>query len=327
MNDFAVFRCDAGVDHPQLDELLPGGDVAGRAGACVACQVGLPPPLPAPGRVARALAATLGALLVGAALSACRSEPPPPPGAAELAGRMLAGKLSSPGLPYDLPYRLFVPAGYSEGRRYPLIVFLHGSGSNGSDNLRQLTPSVGVLLGRAQTIEPAFVLVPQAPDGDKWVSGSVGPPFRNYRQTDRPQSPAAQLVLVGIDELRAKYAIDPDRIYLTGASAGGAGTWDLITRNGTGRFAAAVPVTGANDPSRAAVIARLPIWVFHGANDELSPVENTREMVGNLRALGSPVKYTEYPGVGHDSWGPAYAELELFPWLFSQRRGDDAPRP
>jgi predicted peptidase len=177
-----------------------------------------------------------------------------------------------------------------------------------------------VLIGRAQTIEPAFVLVPQVPNSDKWVSGSVGPPFRNYRQTDRPQSAAAKLVLVGIDELEAKYSIDPQRIYLTGASAGGAGTWDLITRNGIGRFAAAVPITGANDPSRAAVIAHLPIWAFHGADDGVSPVENTREMVANLRALASPVKYTEYPGVGHDSWDRAYAEPELFPWLFAQSR-------
>jgi predicted peptidase len=271
-------------------------------------------------RSARVRARQLGALLVAVGLSACRSEPPLPPGARELAGRMLAGKFSRSGMAYDLPYRLFVPAGYSEGRRYPMIVCLHASGSNGTDNLRQLTPSIGVMLGRVQSIEPAFVLVPQVPESDKWVSGSVGPPFRNYRQEDRPQSPAAQLVLAGLDELEARYAIDADRIYLTGASAGGAGTWDLITRNGTGRFAAAVPITGANDPSRAGVIARLPIWTFHGAEDDVSPVENTREMVANLRALGSPVKYTEYAGVGHDSWSRAYAEPELFPWLFAQRR-------
>jgi predicted peptidase len=278
-------------------------------------------------RAASARVAKFGAMFVAVALSACRNEPPLPPGAQELAARMLAGKFSRPGMAYDLPYRLFVPAGYSEARRYPLIVFLHASGSNGTDNLRQLTPSIGVMIGRVQTIEPAFVLVPQAPKGDKWVSGSGGAPFRNYRQEDRPQSPAAQLVLVGIDELEENYAIDPDRIYLTGASAGGAGTWDLITRNGTGRFAAAVPVTGANDPSRAAVIARLPIWAFHGAEDDVSPVENTREMVRGLRALGSPVRYTEYPGVGHDSWGRAYAEPELFPWLFAQKRAADAARP
>jgi predicted esterase len=330
MNDFAVFHCEVGGECPKVGGLVL--EQREREQASVSrrvCAAARPGATLGQGVLAgaRALAATFGAVLVGLALSACRSEAPLPPGASELAERMLIGKLSRPGLAYDLPYRLFVPTGYSEARRYPLIVFLHGSGSNGTDNLRQLTPSVGVLLGRAQSVEPAFVLVPQAPEGDKWVSGSVGPPFRNYRQADRAQSPAAQLVLIGMDELLVRYAIDPDRIYLTGASAGGAGTWDLITRNGTGRFAAAIPVTGANDPSRAPVIARLPIWAFHGAEDDLSPVENAREMVGNLRALGSPVKYTEYPGVGHDSWGPAYAEPQLFPWLFAQRRGGNAQRP
>jgi predicted peptidase len=226
---------------------------------------------------------------------------------------------------YDLPWRLFVPADYSASRRYPLIVFLHASGSNGTDNVRQLAPAVGLLIERAQSVEPAFVLVPQVPVSDKWVSLSVGPPFLNYRQEQRPQSAAARLVLSGIDELEARYAIDPDRVYLTGVSAGGAGTWDLITRNGVGRFAAAVPITGANDPTRAAIIARLPIWTFHGADDDISPVSNTREMVANLRALGSPVKYTEYPGVGHNSGRLAYEEPELFPWLFAQRRVAAAP--
>jgi predicted peptidase len=276
---------------------------------------------------AKALAAKLAGLLVAALLSACRSAPQPPPGAQDLAARMLAGKLSRPGMPYELPYRLFVPAGCSAAARCPLLVFLHASGSNGTDNVSQLSPAVAVLIDRAQAVEPAFVLVPQAPETDKWVSGSVGPPFSNYRQSERPQSPAAQLVLLGLDELAAKYPIDADRIYLTGVSAGGAGTWDLITRNGIGRFAAAVPITGANDPSRAAVIARLPIWTFHGADDDVAPVDNTREMVRNLRTLGSPVKFTEYAGVGHNSGRLAYSEPELFRWLFAQRRGAEAARP
>ena len=267
----------------------------------------------------------LRALLVAATLGGCRSEPSLPADARARAERMLAGSFSRPGATYDLPYRLFVPQGYSDARRYPLIVCLHPSGSNGTDNVRQLTPPVGALLGLAQTIEPAFVLVPQAPEGDKWVSGSSGPPFLNYSQTDRPQSQALALVLSGIDELEARYAIDADRIYLTGASSGAAGTWDLVTRNGVGRFAAAVPVTGANDPSRAALIATLPVWTFHGADDVVSPVQNTREMVARLRALGSPVKYTELAGVGHDAWERAYAEPGLFQWLFAQKRA--TPRP
>src|SRR5688572_15167650 len=140
-------------------------------------------------RGSRSLLARLGALAVALVVSACHKQPLPP-GAPELAARMHAGKFSRAGMAYDLPYRLFVPQAYAPARRYPLIVVLHPSGSNGTDNVRQLTPAVGVLLDRAQALEPTFVLVPQAPDGDKWVSGGSGPPFFNYRQTDLPQSPA-----------------------------------------------------------------------------------------------------------------------------------------
>lgn len=236
---------------------------------------------------------------------------------------MVAGEFRAPDGALVVHYRLFVPAGHTPERRYPLIVSLHGAGSHGTDNLRQLSATVGAVIDNAQAVEPSFVLVPQDPTGDKWVTGSGEAPYRNFRQAGRPQSAAAGLVLSGLAELERRYPIDPDRVYLTGGSAGGTGTWDLITRGGVGRFAAAVPVTGANDPTRAGEIARLPIWAFHGARDEVAPVENSREMVAALRALGSPIKYTEYPDVGHESWNRAYAEPELFRWLFAQRR---APR-
>jgi predicted peptidase len=276
-----------------------------------------------PSRLARSL--ERGALFVSLLLSACRGEPAVPPGARELAARMVAGKFSAPassagGKALEVRYQLFVPASYSATKRYPLIVSLHGAGSHGTDNLRQLSSTVGAVIDGAQAIEPTLVLVPQDPTGDKWVTGSGEAPYRNFRQADRPQSAATAIVLAGIDELRAKYAIDPDRVYLTGGSAGGTGTWDVITRNGVGRFAAAVPITGANDPSRASVIARLPIWAFHGARDDTAPVENSREMVAKLRELGSPIQYTEYPDVGHESWNRAYAEPDLFRWMLAQRR-------
>jgi predicted peptidase len=271
-----------------------------------------------------------GALLLSLLVSACRSEPRLPSGARELAARMVAGKfsasaLSADGKPLEVHYQLFVPASYSPARRYPLLVSLHGAGSHGTDNLRQLSSTVGAVNDGAQAVEPTFVLVPQDPTGDKWVTGSGEAPYRNFRQADRPQSAAAGIVLAGIDELEKKYSIDPDRVYLTGGSAGGTGTWDLVTRNGVGRFAAAVPITGANDPSRASAIARLPIWAFHGALDDIAPVDNSREMVAKLRALGSPIQYTEYSNVGHESWHRAYAEPELFRWLLAQRRGAPAP--
>ena len=100
---------------------------------------------------------------------------------------------------------------------------------------------------------------------------------------------------------------------------GGSGTWDFITRH-PGIVAAAIPVTGVGDPSRAGVIANLPIWAFHGTRDEISPIENARAMQRALSALGGKARFTEYEGVGHDSWSRTYSERDTFVWLFEQRR-------
>jgi predicted peptidase len=237
-----------------------------------------------------------------------------------LADRMLAGRIARPGLAYEIVYRLLVPAGGGASRRYPLILFLHGSGSNGADNKQQVVPELALLNQRAQAVEPVFVLAPQCPKADKWITGDRGAPHLNHSQAQRVESDSIKLVFALLDELAQKYPIDQDRIYVTGHSSGAAGTWDIISRRADGRFAAAVPVTGTNDPSRAPVIARLPLWVFHGAKDEVSPPQNAREMVAALRALGSAVRYSEYPDVGHDTLGRAYREPELVPWLLAQRR-------
>jgi predicted peptidase len=156
---------------------------------------------------------------------------------------------------------------------------------------------------------------------DKWVTGARTAPHLNFSQKDRPESDAIKLVLLLLDELVQKYALDPDRMYVTGHSSGASGTWDIVSRRALDRFAAAVPVTGTNDPARASMIAKLPIWVFHGARDEISPVQNAREMVAALRANGGAPRYTEYADIGHDTLNRAYAEPELVPWLLQQRRG------
>lgn len=225
---------------------------------------------------------------------------------------------------YELVYRLLVPASDDASRRYPMILFLHGSGSNGTDNRQQVLPELAQLIKRMQAVEPVFVLAPQCPQGDKWITGARAAPYLNHSQALRVESDAIKLVFALLDELERKYPIDLDRIYVTGHSSGGSGTWDIISRRADGRFAAAVPVTGTNDPSRAPMIARLPIWVFHGANDDISPVQNAREMVAALRALGSPVRYSEYSDLGHDTLAKAYQEPELVPWLIAQKR--DATR-
>jgi predicted peptidase len=128
-----------------------------------------------------------------------------------------------------------------------------------------------------------------------------------------------KLLLGLIDSLEKTLPIDKSRIYVTGLSMGGYGTWDLISRRPE-RFAAAVPVCGGGDEGQAANAAKVPVWAFHGGKDGVVIPERSRNMVEALKTAGATPKYTEYPEVGHDSWNKAYADPEMMKWLFSQKR-------
>lgn len=212
-----------------------------------------------------------------------------------------------------IAYRLFIPNEKSRSKPLPAIIYLHGGGGVGTDNLKQT--SGGNMMGthvwitpEVQAKHPSFVIAPQLPNGSQWAS-----------PLEDGIAPYTLLVVELLESLSQEFAIDRDRIYLTGQSLGGYGTWDLITKR-PDLFAAAVPLCGKGTPSRAASIRDKPIWVFHGAKDEAVPVGGSREMVAALRALGSAVKYTEYPEVGHDVWLRAYGEPNLIEWLFAQSR-------
>jgi len=212
-----------------------------------------------------------------------------------------------------MPYRLFIPSAEPRTKALPLVVYLHGSGGIGDDNVKQI--SGGNATGThvwttpdAQRRHPTYVLAPQLPQGAQWgASGS-----------DALSSHAEALVQL-IAALTREFSLDPGRVYLTGQSLGGYGTWDIISKR-PDLFAAAVPLCGDGNPSRVAAARRLPIWVFHGAQDPLVPVTGSRDLVAALRAVGNPVKYTEYPDVGHDVWTRAYMDPALADWLFGQRR-------
>jgi predicted peptidase len=212
-----------------------------------------------------------------------------------------------------MPYRIFVPDPQQRVRPLPIIIYLHGGGGMGADNLRQIsggnTNGTHVWVApQAQARHPAFVVAPQLPNGNRWdARGADG--IATY----------ASLVIQLLGSLSREFALDLDRVYLTGQSLGGFGTWDLITKRPE-LFAAAVPLCGEGAPSRAQAARHVPIWVFHGAKDELVPVAGSREMVAALRAVGGAVKYTEYPEVGHDVWTVAYLERSLSDWLFAQKR-------
>jgi predicted peptidase len=254
-------------------------------------------------------------------LSGCRQKPDAPDKTALLLAQTLKPAIyHRDGLPYALPYRLFVPQGYTAKKRYPLVVYLHGAGGRGDDNVRHLSDDVAELISeRVQALGEFFVLAPQCPLGDEWVNRHDSVPFHNYDQSKVPESPASLMTFEVIEQLKASYSIEPERLYVTGYSMGGSGTWDFVTRHPR-IFAAAVPVTGVNDPSRASTLSGLSVWAFHGEKDGVSPVENTRTMVRRLRELGAEIRFSELPNVGHDSNRFVYHDLDLYRWMLSQRR-------
>jgi predicted peptidase len=221
-----------------------------------------------------------------------------------------------------LPYRLFVPKNYDPSKKYPLVFALHGYGERGSDNDKQLTiHHLATLWARdsVQARHPSFVLAPQCPANgdDRWIYVDFGK--GSYDQSKVPISKYLVAALEILDTTLVRYAIDTNRLYVAGLSMGGYATWDVISRYPK-RFAAAVPICGGADTSKATLIRHMPIWTFHGDADGTVPVKSTREIVAALRKAGGSPKYTEYPGVDHGSWGPALQEPGLPAWLFAQVR-------
>lgn len=218
-----------------------------------------------------------------------------------------------------MPYRLLSPASPQPERQYPLVLFLHGAGERGMNNQLQLLHGAPLFADdETRRNFPAYVLFPQCPQNEKWVDC----PWNNPVHI-RPESPSRNLecALNLLEHILTTCPVDRDRIYIMGISMGGFGTWDAIARQ-PDRFAAAVPICGGGDSRDASRLAQLPIWIFHGDSDTTVPVTLSRRMYQALTEADAPVRYTEYPGVAHNSWTPAMQTPELLPWLFSQRRRD-----
>lgn len=217
----------------------------------------------------------------------------------------------------NLHYRLLKPENPDPSRRYPLVVFLHGAGERGDDNEKQLVHGVPEFASAENRAKyPCFLIAPQCPTGDMWAN--VDWASLSHRQAKEPTVPG-RLVLALIETAVKEHAVDAKRIYLTGLSMGGYGSWELAIRR-PDLFAAVVPVCGGADETQAERIAKLPIWAFHGARDGVVKPERSRRMIDALRQAGGVPGYTEYPHVGHDSWNPAYRDGEMMRWLFAQKK-------
>jgi len=215
---------------------------------------------------------------------------------------------------HTLRYSLFMPPNQGPAKptpKLPLVLCLHGAGGN--------TAAANVLAeSEMQKKYPCVVMAP-ACDGrtTRWVEAPFG--------RGRDARPVVPELIEALDTVIKESSIDPARVYVTGQSMGGVGTWGLLTKHAD-RFAAAVPVCGIWSPDDAAKMNGVAIWAFHGDKDTTVPVAGSRDMIAALKKAGvaPEPRYTELAGVGHPSWGPAYANPELWEWLFAQRRQVEA---
>jgi predicted peptidase len=253
--------------------------------------------------------------------------PTPPPGPPVPAGTFETHVFTDPS-GHSMTYYLYGPDSYTSGATYPVVLLLHGGGES-ADPLASAEQNRQALLAQAyiqaftapstQSEWPCFVLVPQAPRGERWVS--VPPSVSAYTLTPQPSQSLTLAMEIAQSVTLTYRAIDPLRMYLAGVSMGAFGTWEA-TERWPDVFAAALPVAGAGDPHAAPALKHLPIWAFHGADDAIVPVEASRVMVRAVRAAGGTVCYTEYPGVGHNIWLTEHAlsDPQVLAWLFSQTK-------
>jgi predicted peptidase len=226
--------------------------------------------------------------------------------------------LDDGGTAVEFRYRLLRPMTTDPGVRYPVVLFLHGAGERGDDNSAQLKFLPRWLAeSENRRRHPCFVVAPQCRKDHAWAAID----WQHKKPLPLPATPTTDLAaaIAALDAVLAAEPVDADRVYVTGLSMGGYGTWDLAARTPE-RFAAVLPICGGGDPAKAERLATLPLWCFHGDADPLVPVDLSRSMIAAITAAGGTPIYSELSGVGHDSWTPAYQNPAVLDWLFAQRR-------
>lgn len=224
-----------------------------------------------------------------------------------------------------LRYRILYPENFDAKKTYPLVIYLHGSGERGHDNTNQLKYVVP-FFESIEKQEPSIIIAPQCPDTLSWAKLKIAP--GNYFSTKRefifyPESaptPAMRLLISLTKKWHSESFVNKNKIYVGGLSMGGMGTYKMLIRKPVSFAAAFVICGGTNVITLKQKLGKTPIWIFHGADDPVVSVDYARQVVSALQMDKKEVKYTEYPGVGHDSWLKAFQEKELIPWLYEHKR-------
>ena len=198
-------------------------------------------------------------------------------------------------------YAVYVPPQYDGSEAFPLITFLHGSGECGTDGLKSAIVGIGSAAMLKSEEWRTLILIPQKPETRQ-----------HWEELDK-------VILAMTEETEKRFKVDKDRLYLTGLSQGGYGSWALAAKY-PAYWAAVAPICGGGDPKDAAILAKIPIWAFHGEADDSVPVERSREMIAAIKAAGGSPKLTTYPGVGHNSWDKAYRDENLFAWFLEHKK-------
>ena len=223
-----------------------------------------------------------------------------------------------------LKYRMLLPKNFDESKQYPLVLFLHGAGERGDDNKSQLVHGSKIFLDEtARDSFPAIVIFPQCPKNDYWskleADRSTKPITFKYKYDELP-TPAMASVMDLMEQMNTKPFVKTNQIYVMGLSMGGMGTYEIIYRKPE-MFAAAVPICGGGDPKSVTEYAKtIPLWVFHGAKDDVVNPNLSVKMVSAILDAGGFPKFTLYDFANHNSWNSAFAEPELLTWLFSKSK-------
>jgi predicted peptidase len=203
---------------------------------------------------------------------------------------------------HESKYVVFIPLSYTGDRPDPLILFLHGLGESGADGDKQVRVGLGPAIRKRQKTFDFITVFPQS-----------------QKRTWQASSEDGKRAMAILEEVERDYRVDQHREYLTGLSMGGYGTWSLAIQY-PDHWAAIAPICCGGNPAKVAAIKDVPCWCFHGAADPTVPVSQSRKMIQALRQAGGDPKYTEYPGVGHNSWDRAYATDALYPWFLQHQR-------